>query len=299
MTVALWTAGAALWVGTTLLASLIPWMSRPPLTRRLAPYLPGAPPPPAAPGPAGALARVVVPPAREAATRVARAVGVAGEAERRLDRVGSGLDVAGFRTHQGLGALGAWAVVAVVALAAGWPPTTGAVVATVAAAAAFLAGEQRLAGRARRWQEEVEAQLPVLAEQLALLLGAGWSVPGGLDRLARRATGACAADLQRVVRRIGQGLSEHEALAEWVERVEVPAVDRLVAVLALDRETTDLGRLIAEESRAAREEANQRVVARLDRRAQQVWIPVTVAALVPGTVFLAIPFVAALQELAA
>jgi hypothetical protein len=36
----------------------------------------------------------------------------------------------------------------------------------------------------------------------------------------------------------------------------------------------------------------------MDRRAQQVWIPVTVAALVPGVVFLAVPFVDALRVFA-
>jgi hypothetical protein len=33
----------------------------------------------------------------------------------------------------------------------------------------------------------------------------------------------------------------------------------------------------------------------MERRAQTVWVPVTVAALVPGVLFLAIPFVEALR----
>ena len=33
----------------------------------------------------------------------------------------------------------------------------------------------------------------------------------------------------------------------------------------------------------------------MERRGQQVWIPVTVAALVPGAIFLAIPFIEALR----
>ena len=33
----------------------------------------------------------------------------------------------------------------------------------------------------------------------------------------------------------------------------------------------------------------------LERRAQQVWVPVTVATLVPGVIFLAVPFLAALK----
>jgi hypothetical protein len=44
-----------------------------------------------------------------------------------------------------------------------------------------------------------------------------------------------------------------------------------------------------------RHEAQRRLLADIDRKGQQVWIPVTVAALVPGVVFLAVPFVDALR----
>jgi hypothetical protein len=33
----------------------------------------------------------------------------------------------------------------------------------------------------------------------------------------------------------------------------------------------------------------------VERRGQQVWIPVTVAALVPGVLFMAVPFIEALR----
>jgi tight adherence protein C len=72
-------------------------------------------------------------------------------------------------------------------------------------------------------------------------------------------------------------------------------VDRLVAVLALNSETGDLGRLLSEEARSIRRNVQRRTVEVMDRRSQQVWVPVTVAALVPGVIFLAVPFVAALR----
>jgi hypothetical protein len=34
----------------------------------------------------------------------------------------------------------------------------------------------------------------------------------------------------------------------------------------------------------------------MERRSQQVWIPVTVATLVPGVIFLSIPFIEALRQ---
>ena len=63
---------------------------------------------------------------------------------------------------------------------------------------------------------------------------------------------------------------------------EVDAVDRLVAVLALNREAGDLGRLISEEARAIRRDVHRELIETIERRGQQVWIPVTVATLVPG-----------------
>ena len=64
---------------------------------------------------------------------------------------------------------------------------------------------------------------------------------------------------------------------------------RLVSVLSLNREAGDLGRLVADEARSIRREVQRELIAQIERRAQQVWIPVTVATLVPGAVLLAIP----------
>ena len=84
-------------------------------------------------------------------------------------------------------------------------------------------------------------------------------------------------------------------MREWAAVADVPALDRLVPVLALNREASDLGRLISEEARAVRRDVHRELVEVMERRSQSVWIPVTVATLVPGAVFLAIPFIEALR----
>ena len=66
-------------------------------------------------------------------------------------------------------------------------------------------------------------------------------------------------------------------------------------VLALNREAGDLGRLISEEARAIRRDVQRELVEQIERRGQQVWIPVTVATLLPGTLFLAVPFIEAMR----
>ena len=95
--------------------------------------------------------------------------------------------------------------------------------------------------------------------------------------------------------RVRQGVTETAALREWAARADVPELDRLVAVLALERDTSDLGQLISEEARTTRREAHRRMLEVIELRGQQVWIPVTVATLVPGVLFLAVPFLEAMR----
>jgi Flp pilus assembly protein TadB len=128
-----------------------------------------------------------------------------------------------------------------------------------------------------------------------MLLSAGYSLSAALNRLAVRGTGVAAQDLARVCGRIRQGLTEVEALREWATVAEVEALHRLVPILALNQEASDLGRLVSEEARAIRRDAHRELVETIERRSQQVWIPVTVAALVPGVLFLAVPFMQALR----
>jgi tight adherence protein C len=155
--------------------------------------------------------------------------------------------------------------------------------------------EQRQAAESQAWQRRVFLELPVVAEQLGMLLSAGYSLGAGLGRLANRGKGACGRDLRRVVGRIRQGLSETEALREWAAVADVDALHRLVGVLALNRQSGDLGRLIGDEARAIRRDVHRELIETIERRGQQVWIPVTVAALVPGVIFLAVPFIDALR----
>ena len=129
-----------------------------------------------------------------------------------------------------------------------------------------------------------------------MLLGAGYAVGPALgahrrSRTGRVRAGPSAASLARVA----QGLSTNDALHEWAVLVDVPAAGRLVSVLALDRETTDLGGLVVGGSGRDATRGASLLIEIVERRNQQVWIPVTIAALVPGAILLAIPFLAAMQ----
>ena len=291
-------AAAVLAVGVTLLLAELPWFRRRPLVDRLRPYAPGGTA--AGGGTGGAFSvssfrEVVGPLASSIGERVSRLAGIDEAVATRLDRVHADVDPTAFRVKQlgwaGVGMLGGAAFGAVVGL----PGALGLAAGAGGAVLGFLVVEQQLASRSASWQRRVFLELPVVAEQLGMLLSAGYSLGAALQRLALRGAGATGQDLQRVVGRIRQGLSEVDALREWSDLVEVDAVERLVAVLALNREAGDLGRLIAEEARTIRREVQRELIETIERRSQQVWIPVTVATLVPGVLFLAVPFVEALQ----
>jgi tight adherence protein C len=285
-----------LWAGVTLLLSEVRWFARVPLVERLRPYAAG--------GlgerrgrllSAESFAELVRPAARSLGERLARAFGVNEQLAVRLERVHSPLDVTAFRVRQvgwsvaglGLGGLAAAALRPA--------PLLSLLMLVGGPLLAFLVQEQQLAAASSRWQRRLFLELPVVAEQLAMLLSAGYSLGAAVNRLADRGRGCCAADLRRVCVRVRHGLSDADALREWAAVARVDAVDRLVAVLALNRDTTDLGRLLSAEARSVRKDVQRELVETMERRGQAVWIPVTVATLVPGVIFLAIPFLEALR----
>jgi len=290
-------SGLVLWAGVTLLLSQLRWFSRPALVQRLRPYSPGGM---AGPDRSGLLSvesfrDVIGPVSRQVGERLARLFGVSEELAVRLQRVHSPMDVTAFRVRQLGWSVAAVGIAVLVALAA--RPTAGVVLLLLLGSPvlAFLVLEQQLATASDRWRRRLLLELPVVSEQLAMLLSAGFSLGSALNRLAVRGDGACARDLQRVATRIRHGLSEIDALREWADVARVEALDRLVPVLALNREASDLGRLISDEARAIRRDVHRGLIETMERRGQQVWIPVTVATLIPGVIFLSIPFIEALS----
>ncbi len=290
-------SGLLAWSGATLVFGEIARISRSRLVERLLPYgNPGRPP----------LARtrmtsvetfgeVIGPLSRSVGERLSRMFGVTEELAVRLYRIHSSLDVTAYRIRQLGWCLAAIAVVIVSTVLLHLPPILGLLGVPGAALLAFLAAEQRIASASAAWQRRIFLELPVVSEQLAMLLSSGYSLGSAIGRIGERGRGACARDLARVRARLLQGRGEVDALREWASVAQVEAVDRVVAILSLNSEAADLGRLISEEARSVRRDVQRTLVEAMERRSQQVWIPVTVATLVPGVIFLVVPFVDALR----
>jgi tight adherence protein C len=282
-------------MGASLVLAEVPWFRRTRLIDRLAPYSRRRPSSIGA-GPAGSIRQVIAPGIDRWGDRLSAALGVRHDLATRLDRAGLTITPSEFRLRQatrGLIALLIGAATVVALRPAGLLATS----ALLALPMLVVIGEEHRVSRAvERRRDRISAELPVVAEQLGLLLSAGHSLPSAIGRLAVRSDGAIAADLRQVARRVRQGLSASDALGEWAELSGVDAIDRLVAVLRLHDDAGDLGSLIAQEARTIRAAAHRDLLEVIERRSQLVWVPVTVATLVPGLIFLAVPFMSAMAQ---
>ena len=290
-------SGLAAWVGITLLLSEQRWFSRRPLADRLRLFTPGGT---AGSARSGLLSvesfrEVIAPLSQSLGSAGARFFGVSEELAVRLRRIHSPLDVTQFRVRQIGVSLTLFGIGTLTSIAFRLPAPLAVVLILAGPVLAFLIQEQQIASRSERRQRRVMLELPIVAEQLGMLLSSGYSLGAALQRVGTRGSGAVAEDLRIVVGRMRQGLSDVQALREWAAIADVDALDRLVAILGLNREAGDLGRLIHEEARSIRREVQRELMETIERRSQQVWIPVTVATLLPGAILIAIPFVEALR----
>jgi hypothetical protein len=296
MTRALLPVLTLIWTGATLLLGELRWFRRPRLAERIRPFLATAAlQPPVRSFEPTKWVEHLAPFAYLAGDRLASALGVSEPLELRLRRIHATEDPRQFRIRQIGRSFAAGAMTSLLAVLLRLPLPVIAILSAASALLTFLVIEQLLATRSARWQRRIFLELPIVSEQLGMLLSAGSSMGQALTRISRRSDAAIALDLRIVVGRLQQGVDETTALHEWAAVAGVPAVDRLLSVLALNRQAPDLGTLITEESRAARAEVHRELLELLERRAQQVWIPVTVATLVPGLLFLAVPFFEAMR----
>jgi len=185
-------AGLCAWAGSALLLSRLRWFSRPPLVERLRPYatVPSDANPRRGLWSVASFRDAIVPLATATGGRVAAVFGVDEDAGTRLTRVHSPLATSAFRVRQLTSAAGGLAIGLLVATAIGIA-AIGALCIVGLPLLGFLVPEQRLASESDDWRRRTFLELPVVAEQLGMLLSAGYSLGGALNRLAARGKGCC------------------------------------------------------------------------------------------------------------
>ena len=296
--------GAMAALGGLLLASFL-LARRPRLEGRLAPYL--RPPRAtnalvdtgAASRPSSTLVRLLAPVLHDTARALARLGSGPAQTRQRLDRAGSGLPVEAYRAEQAAWALGGagLGLLAGMLLAATRGSSAGAVLVLVAAVgtAGYALRDQVLLRHVARREARIAAELPTVAELLALAVAAGESPLGALERVARSTRGELAAEIERVLADVRAGGALSSALESLASRSGVPALTRFAEAVAtaVDR-GTPLAEVLRAQAQDVREAGRRDLMATGGRREVAMLVPVVLLILPVTVVFAVLPGLAAL-----
>ncbi|WP_231494949.1 type II secretion system F family protein [Cellulomonas sp. KRMCY2] len=271
---------------------------RPRLDARLAPYLrlPGGASAllrvPAVHSPFPTVERLVAPVMHDAVRLVERLGSPTVDLQRRLDRAGRPQTVEDFRAEQVVAAALGTAAGLVVALALvagrGTHPVAAAVVVAACALTGLVSRDQLLSRQVRQREERMLAELPTVAELLALAVGAGEGAHGALERVGRSTRGELSTEVRRVVADCRAGTPLTVALERLADRTGLVALSRFAEAIAV---AVDRGTPLADVLRAQAEdvrEASRRGLMETGGRKEVVMMVPVVFLILPVTVVFAV-----------
>lgn len=269
--------------GLLLTVAWSPPLRRVTLDQRLAPYLGGRP---------RRHSPVAVAVAR-AARGVDRLAGGQASVRRRLAALADRRTVEDVRVEQvvwGAAGIGAGAVAAagLSVLSGRISLLGGGVLALAGGVTGTLARDRELSRRLRRRRAALLAELPTIAELLALAVTAGEGPVGALDRVCRSTRGELTSDLTDVLGRVRAGEPVERALAGLRDRTGVPALARFAdgMVVALDR-GTPLAEVLRAQAADVRAAGRRELLESGGRREIAMLVPV-VFGILPVTVTFAL-----------
>ena len=294
MTPAVWGAllGAALGGGLLLVASRTLALRRPRLEVRVLPYLRDLPRHTDRPPSSASAARGVFGPVLAAAgDAVERVLGGAGSVRRRLDRGGLEMSVAEFRVQQVVWGLVAFALAAAYCLLKALTRPSGVLWAVAlcltAAGIGVLARDHHLTAQVRARERRILAELPTVAELLALAVAAGESPITALARVVRRSGGDLSADLAKVLAAVRTGESVVAAFDRLAATTGLPLVARFTQGIAVALERgTPLADVLHAQAADVRDAGRRELIEIAARREVAMMVPVVFLVL-PVTVLFA------------
>ncbi len=279
------------------MALILAWLAdrRPSLDARIAPYV--RPADGSAwvahnAGPRFAPARLAAPVVRDVGRVLERWGSSAADVRSRLDRAGSTLTVEQFRAQQvAWGAVGLAAGVAgatFLRVARGAPLVTLLVLVGVSAIGGALARDGWLTNTAHKRTQRIIAELPTIADLLALSVAAGEGARSALERVARTTSGALPYELGRALANARAGEPLSRALQEMAARTGAQPLRRFVdgIVAALDLGTPLAGVLRAQ-AHDARVAGREQLMEQGGKREIVMLVPV-VFLILPVTIVFAI-----------
>lgn len=275
---------------------------RPSLDDRLGPYLrPAArPDPTAAHTPFPVLERLLAPVMRDAVRLVERLGSPAADIEHRLARAGRDTGLAEFRAEQVVAAaLGTAAGLAgALALVAGRGLNQVAAVAVVGCglAGGLVVHDLALTRRVRRREARILAELPTVAELLALTVAAGEGALGALERVGRTVRGELADEIRRAVADTRSGTPLGTALERLADRTGLPPLARFTEGIAVAIERgTPLSDVLRAQAADVREAGRRALIETGGRKEIGMMVPVVFLVLPVTVVFAVFPGLAALR----
>lgn len=243
-------------------------------------------------GPRFAPARLAAPVVRDVSRVLERWGSSAADVRSRLERSGSPLTVEQFRAQQvAWGALGlgaGFAAATTLRVARGAPLVTLLVVVATCAAGGALARDGWLTRAAHRRTQRIVAELPTIADLLALSVAAGEGARAAMERVARTTSGALPHELRRALAdaRAGEPLST--ALHAMALRTGAQPLQRFVdgIVAALDL-GTPLAAVLRAQAHDARVAGREQLMEQGGKREIAMLVPV-VFLILPVTIIFAI-----------
>lgn len=228
---------------------------------------------------------------RRVAGLVDQVLGGAPSVRRRLARLGSDQTVHDFRIEQvawGVVGFAAAAVLAIVRATSGGATVLGPL---LLCSAAFVGGvllrDNRLSAQVRARERRMLAELPAIAELLALSVAAGEGAVAALDRVVRRSTGALSAELARVLAEVRTGTPVAQAFDDLAATTGVPEVRRFAEAVAVAVERgTPLADVLHAQAGDVREARRRELIETGARKEVLMMVPVVFLVL-PATVLIA------------
>ncbi|CCI52035.1 type II secretion system F family protein [Nostocoides jenkinsii] len=290
-------AGLLFAAGSWVAVRRLPWLRRPTLEARLAPYLSDAVRHTrlrdrSVSSPGGVLAVLGRPLVGDIAGWIERILGGAASVRQRLLRAGKTPDVDRFRAEQVIaGALGgvAGAVVGVSAvLGNGSSPFLLVMIVFLGVGLGVIGWDHRLTRKAVRREELMLTEFPTIAELLALAVGAGEGAVGALERVCRLSNGALADELGRCLGDARAGANLPSALEGLANRTGLASLTRFVdgIVIAVER-GTPLADVLRAQAQDVREESRRDLMEKGGKKEIAMMVPVVFLVL-PITILFAV-----------
>jgi tight adherence protein C len=277
--------GGLFGAGLLLVVRRLPFLRKPSVDDRIGPYLRDIGGSEVFSGvvdsssPFYAILRLFGPSLRAGALRLERILGGASSVRRRLSRAGIDRTVEEFRIEQvlwGAAGFGLGLLIALVSLSLGFGNPVGLLVlAAFLAVIGVLSRDTYLTSQVRRRERRLLAELPTVAELLALSVAAGEGPAAALDRVARSCRGELAIELQRVLAETRAGEPLVRALDALADRTGLVALSRFADGLAVALERgTPLADVLRAQAGDIREASRRELIESGARREVSMMIPV-------------------------